>query len=143
MPPSYPSLFSLSSKKKLIQLPSGSDLPMMTPPNSIIQTTLLLHQKTRLAFLLDREIPNGQSGHKLWASSPPGSTFNARHIITNKVFRSFKSLLTNTPLGGLLTDDMGLAKAIQAIALIGTSKERLITKLQHSTPTPLNYQLAI
>ncbi|MBW0575324.1 hypothetical protein O181_115039 [Austropuccinia psidii MF-1] len=34
--PSYPAVFSLSSKQKLIQLPSGSDLPMMTPPHSII-----------------------------------------------------------------------------------------------------------
>ncbi|MBW0504916.1 hypothetical protein O181_044631 [Austropuccinia psidii MF-1] len=32
MPPSYPALFSLSSKQKLKQLPSGSGLPMMTVP---------------------------------------------------------------------------------------------------------------
>ncbi|MBW0592953.1 hypothetical protein O181_132668 [Austropuccinia psidii MF-1] len=31
-PASYPSVLSLTSKQKLIQLPSGSDLPMMTPP---------------------------------------------------------------------------------------------------------------
>ncbi|MBW0489581.1 hypothetical protein O181_029296 [Austropuccinia psidii MF-1] len=31
-PPSYLAVFSLSSKKKPIQLPSGSDLPMMTLP---------------------------------------------------------------------------------------------------------------
>ncbi|MBW0500863.1 hypothetical protein O181_040578 [Austropuccinia psidii MF-1] len=37
-PASYPSVLSLTSKKKLIQLPSESDLPMMTPPHSIIQT---------------------------------------------------------------------------------------------------------
>ncbi|MBW0493803.1 hypothetical protein O181_033518 [Austropuccinia psidii MF-1] len=91
MPPSYPSLCSLTSKKKLIQLPSGSDL-------SMIQTPLLPHQKTKLAFLWDREIPNGQTACNLWATSPPGSTFNARHIITNKVVSSFQSLLTNTPL---------------------------------------------
>ncbi|MBW0510853.1 hypothetical protein O181_050568 [Austropuccinia psidii MF-1] len=53
MLPSYPALFSLTSKQKLIQLPSGSDLPMITPPHSIIQNPLLPHQKTRLAFLLD------------------------------------------------------------------------------------------
>ncbi|MBW0526056.1 hypothetical protein O181_065771 [Austropuccinia psidii MF-1] len=45
-PPSYPAIFSLSSKQKLIQLPSGSDLPM-------INTPLLAHQKSRLAFLWD------------------------------------------------------------------------------------------
>ncbi|MBW0490113.1 hypothetical protein O181_029828 [Austropuccinia psidii MF-1] len=89
IPPSYPALFSLTSKQKLIQLPSEADLPMMTPPHSIIQTTLLPHQKTRLAFLCDRESPNGQSAHTLWDTSPPGSTFNARHIITNKVISSF------------------------------------------------------
>ncbi|MBW0482951.1 hypothetical protein O181_022666 [Austropuccinia psidii MF-1] len=52
-PASYPAVSSLISKQKLIQLPSGSDLPMMTPPHSIIQTPLLPHQKTGLAFLWD------------------------------------------------------------------------------------------
>ncbi|MBW0558220.1 hypothetical protein O181_097935 [Austropuccinia psidii MF-1] len=66
---------------------------------------------------------------------PPGSTFNSRHITTNKVASSFESLLTNTPLGGLLVDDMGLGKTIQAIALIGNSKERLIANPHLSTPT--------
>ncbi|MBW0578874.1 hypothetical protein O181_118589 [Austropuccinia psidii MF-1] len=37
MPPSYPDLFSLTPKKKLKKLPSGSDLPMRTPHHSIIQ----------------------------------------------------------------------------------------------------------
>ncbi|MBW0526485.1 hypothetical protein O181_066200 [Austropuccinia psidii MF-1] len=108
---------------------------MMTPPHSIIQTPLLPHQKTRLAFLWDEEIPNGQSAPNLWATSPPESTFNARHIITNNLVCSFKSLSTNTPLGGLLADDMGLGKTIQAIALIGTSKERLIANPHSSMPT--------
>ncbi|MBW0515690.1 hypothetical protein O181_055405 [Austropuccinia psidii MF-1] len=53
MPASYPAVLSLNSKQKLIQLPSGSDLPMMTPPHSMIQTPLLPHQKTGLAFLWD------------------------------------------------------------------------------------------
>ncbi|MBW0546809.1 hypothetical protein O181_086524 [Austropuccinia psidii MF-1] len=79
MPPSYPVLFSLTSKQKLVELSSGSDLHMITPAQSIIQTALLPHQKTGLAFLWDSELPN------VWATSPPGSTFNARHIITNKV----------------------------------------------------------
>ncbi|MBW0489705.1 hypothetical protein O181_029420 [Austropuccinia psidii MF-1] len=43
--PLYPDVFSLSSKQKLIQLPSGSDLLMITP--------LLPYQKTILAFLWD------------------------------------------------------------------------------------------
>ncbi|MBW0469978.1 hypothetical protein O181_009693 [Austropuccinia psidii MF-1] len=141
--PLYPAVFSLSSKQKVVQLPSGSDLPMMTPPHSIIKTPFLPHQKTGLAFLWDREIPKGKSACNHWATSPPGSPFNARHIITNKVISSFKSLLTNTPLGGLLADDMGLDKTIQAIALIGTSKERLTTNPQHSMPTMLDHQLAI
>ncbi|MBW0588647.1 hypothetical protein O181_128362, partial [Austropuccinia psidii MF-1] len=50
----------------------------------------------------------------------------ARHIIKNKVISLFKLLLTNKPLEGLLPDDIGLGKTIEAIALIGTSKERLI-----------------
>ncbi|MBW0499443.1 hypothetical protein O181_039158 [Austropuccinia psidii MF-1] len=64
-------------------------------------------------------------------------------MITNKAISSFKLPLTNTPLGGLLADDMGLGKTIQAIALIGTSKERLITNPHHSTPTLLDHQLEI
>ncbi|MBW0552080.1 hypothetical protein O181_091795 [Austropuccinia psidii MF-1] len=109
--------------------------PHDDPPHSIIQTPLLPHQKTRLAFLWDQEIPNGQSACNLWATSPPGSTFNARHIITNKVVSTFESLSTNTPLRGLHADDMGLGKTIQAIALIGTSKERLIAYPYRSMPT--------
>ncbi|MBW0483062.1 hypothetical protein O181_022777 [Austropuccinia psidii MF-1] len=91
----------------------------------------------------DQEIPNGQSSHTLWATTPPGSTFKARKIITNKVVSSSQSLLTNTPLGGLPADDIGLGKTIQAIALIGTSKERIITTLHCSMPTTVNHQLAI
>ncbi|MBW0484275.1 hypothetical protein O181_023990 [Austropuccinia psidii MF-1] len=97
------------------------------PPHSIIQTTLLPHQKTRLTFLWDHKILNGKSACNLWATSPPGFTFNSRHIVTNKVVSSFESLAANTPLGGLLADDMGLGKTIQAIALIANSKEQLIT----------------
>ncbi|MBW0491944.1 hypothetical protein O181_031659 [Austropuccinia psidii MF-1] len=51
------------------------------------------------------------------------------------VISTFESLLTNTPLGGLLADDMGLGKTIQAIALIGTSKEQFISNPHLSTPT--------
>ncbi|MBW0529908.1 hypothetical protein O181_069623 [Austropuccinia psidii MF-1] len=36
-PPLYPAVFSLSSKKKLIPLPSGSDLPMINTPSSLIK----------------------------------------------------------------------------------------------------------
>ncbi|MBW0485571.1 hypothetical protein O181_025286 [Austropuccinia psidii MF-1] len=126
-PPFYPPVFSLSSKQKLLQLPSGSNLLM-------INTPLLPNQKTRLALLLDQEITNGQATCNLWATSPPGPTFNARHIIKTKVFSSFESLLTNNPLGGLLAADMGLGKSIQAILLIGTSKEQLIPNPHCSTP---------
>ncbi|MBW0492540.1 hypothetical protein O181_032255 [Austropuccinia psidii MF-1] len=107
MPPSYPALFSFTSKQKMIQLPSRSDLPMMTPPLSMIQTPLLPNQITGLSFLWDQEIPNGKSTRNLWATSPPRSTFNSRHLITNKVVSSFYSLSTNIPLGGLLADHMG------------------------------------
>ncbi|MBW0473721.1 hypothetical protein O181_013436 [Austropuccinia psidii MF-1] len=78
---------------------------------------------------------DNQPVRNLWATSPPGSTFNARRIITNKVVSSFKSLLTNTSLGRLLKDDMGLGKTIQSIALIGTSKQWLIANPHCSTPT--------
>ncbi|MBW0505967.1 hypothetical protein O181_045682 [Austropuccinia psidii MF-1] len=143
MPPSYPALFSLTFQQKLIPLPSGSHLPLMTLHHSIIQTALLPHEKTGLAFLWDHKIPNGQAACNLWAISPPGSTFSAGHIFTNKAVSSFEPLLTNTPLGGLLMDDMGLGETIQDIELIGTTKEQLFTNFHCSTPTSLNYQLAI
>ncbi|MBW0567330.1 hypothetical protein O181_107045 [Austropuccinia psidii MF-1] len=91
--------------------------------------------KCRPSFSLGSRNPQWPISRNLWAISPPGSTFNARHIITNKDVSSFESLLTNTPLGGLLVDDMGLGKTIQAIALIGTSKELLIANPHCSTPT--------
>ncbi|MBW0492489.1 hypothetical protein O181_032204 [Austropuccinia psidii MF-1] len=40
----YPAVFSLSSKQKLIQLPSGSDLPIMTPCHSIIKNPSSLNR---------------------------------------------------------------------------------------------------
>ncbi|MBW0483133.1 hypothetical protein O181_022848 [Austropuccinia psidii MF-1] len=52
-PPSYPALSSLTSKRRLIKLPCGADLPTITLPHSMIQTPLLPHQKTSLAFLWD------------------------------------------------------------------------------------------
>ncbi|MBW0552410.1 hypothetical protein O181_092125 [Austropuccinia psidii MF-1] len=61
-PPSYPALFSLTSKKKMIQLPSGSDLPMIQTP--------LPHQKTGIDFLWDQEILNGNASHTLWGTHP-------------------------------------------------------------------------
>ncbi|MBW0480669.1 hypothetical protein O181_020384 [Austropuccinia psidii MF-1] len=86
-------------------------------------------------------MPNRQSACSLWATSPTGSTFNSRNIITKKVFSSLKFLFVNSPPGGLLVDDMGLSKTLKAISLIGTSKKWLITNPQHSTPTALNHQL--
>ncbi|MBW0475244.1 hypothetical protein O181_014959 [Austropuccinia psidii MF-1] len=100
----------------------------------MIKIPLLPHQKTELAFLWDQEIPNGQLACNLWISSPPGSTFQARNIITNKVVSSFESHSANTPLDGLLADNMGIGKAIQAIALTDTSKEQLIPNPQFTTP---------
>ncbi|MBW0473646.1 hypothetical protein O181_013361 [Austropuccinia psidii MF-1] len=70
--------------------------------------------------------------------NPPitfGSTFNARHIIKNKVVSSFEYLLANAPLGGLLTDDIRLGITIKAISFICTIKEQLITNPQRSTLT--------
>ncbi|MBW0519076.1 hypothetical protein O181_058791 [Austropuccinia psidii MF-1] len=130
-----PKEYDCNTHKKTATITQWIRPPHDDPANSIIQTPLLPHQKTRLAFIWDREIPNGLSVRNLWATSPPRSIFHARHIITNKVVSSFESLLTNDPLGLLLADDMGLGKTIQAISLLATSKERLITNPQNSTPT--------
>ncbi|MBW0536947.1 hypothetical protein O181_076662 [Austropuccinia psidii MF-1] len=40
-PASYPAVLSLTSKQNLIQLPSGSDLPMMTPPHSSVTQLMM------------------------------------------------------------------------------------------------------
>ncbi|MBW0554226.1 hypothetical protein O181_093941 [Austropuccinia psidii MF-1] len=45
MPPSYQALFSLTSKQKLIQLPSGSDLPMVTRPIQLFKRPSSLIKK--------------------------------------------------------------------------------------------------
>ncbi|MBW0541897.1 hypothetical protein O181_081612 [Austropuccinia psidii MF-1] len=67
---------------------------------------------------------------KEWASFSLGSR-NPQWAIS----LTFESLSTNTPLGGLLADDMGLGKTIQALALIGTSKERLFANPHCSMAT--------
>ncbi|MBW0493295.1 hypothetical protein O181_033010 [Austropuccinia psidii MF-1] len=93
----------------------------------MIKSPLLPHQKTGLSFLWDQEVPNGQYYCNFWSTSPPGSTFNAIQIIKNQVISSFESLSANTPLCGILADDMRLGKTIQDIALIVTSKEQPAT----------------
>ncbi|MBW0590881.1 hypothetical protein O181_130596 [Austropuccinia psidii MF-1] len=102
-----PKEYDCHTHTKTHKFTSGSDLSMMTLPNCIIKAPLLPHKKSGLAYLWNQEIPNGQSARNLWATSPPGSTFNARNIIKNKVVSLFESLSTNTPLGGLLAEDMG------------------------------------
>ncbi|MBW0530829.1 hypothetical protein O181_070544 [Austropuccinia psidii MF-1] len=108
-PASYPAVSSFISKQKLIQLPSESNLPRMNPP---------FH----------------------YSNPPPPSSENQTSFSLGSrnpqwpIIPSFESLSTNTPLGGLLADDIGLGKTIQAIASIGTSKEQLIAT-HCSTPT--------
>ncbi|MBW0467232.1 hypothetical protein O181_006947 [Austropuccinia psidii MF-1] len=109
-PTSYPSLFSFASKQKLIQLPSRSDLPMMTLPHPMIQSHSSLIEKLEYLF----------SGIEKFPMDSPPVNFGPPHLpdtllITNKVVSPFESLLTNTPLGGMLTDDMGLGKNIQVL----------------------------
>ncbi|MBW0519110.1 hypothetical protein O181_058825 [Austropuccinia psidii MF-1] len=65
----------------------------------------------------------------------PGTTLETRSSAHLNLFQ------TIPPLGGLLVDDMGLGKAIKAIALISTSKQWLIINSYCSTPTSLNNQL--
>ncbi|MBW0541633.1 hypothetical protein O181_081348 [Austropuccinia psidii MF-1] len=55
--------------------------------------------------------------------------------ISNCQSNPTQTLFVDTPLGGMLADDMGLGKIIQATALTGTTKERLITNPQRSMPT--------
>ncbi|MBW0471509.1 hypothetical protein O181_011224 [Austropuccinia psidii MF-1] len=63
--------------------------------------------------------------------------------LQNKMVISLKSLPTNTPLGRLLADYVVLGKTIQDIALMGTSKEPLITNYHCYMPTLINHQLAL
>ncbi|MBW0503511.1 hypothetical protein O181_043226 [Austropuccinia psidii MF-1] len=77
------------------------------------------------------------------SNPPPPSSRNRTsffmYIITNKVDSSFEYLSTNNPLGILVMDDMRLGIILQAIALIGISKERLIKNPQCSMPTIIIY----
>ncbi|MBW0505094.1 hypothetical protein O181_044809 [Austropuccinia psidii MF-1] len=71
-PPSYPAVFSLPSKKKVIQLPVGSDL-------SMINTSLLPHQKLDYLFSGIKKYPMYNlpvtfgPPHPLDPLSPPGT----------------------------------------------------------------------
>ncbi|MBW0519850.1 hypothetical protein O181_059565 [Austropuccinia psidii MF-1] len=57
-PPSYPSLFSLNSTQKLIQLPSGSDLPIMKPHSMIQTPSSLIKKPDQLLFEIKKSPMN-------------------------------------------------------------------------------------
>ncbi|MBW0462655.1 hypothetical protein O181_002370 [Austropuccinia psidii MF-1] len=114
---------------------SNSQCQIFTPTSPTSSSTPPLYPAV---LSLDQEIPKGPSANNLWGTLPPGSMVNSRHIITKKAVSSLQSLLANTPLGGILVYYMGLGKAIQDIALIGTYKEKLNT-----TPNLLNNQMEI
>ncbi|MBW0492407.1 hypothetical protein O181_032122 [Austropuccinia psidii MF-1] len=63
--------------------------------------------------------------HPLDCLLMPGTSLKTRSSAHSNTFRPIS-----------LLDDMGLGKAIQAIALIGTSKEQLITNAHHHHPPP-------
>ncbi|MBW0562630.1 hypothetical protein O181_102345 [Austropuccinia psidii MF-1] len=113
-------LLSPELHSQLLKIPSGNDLPQIQSLIPFLKSSLNFHQKQGLAFLLDREAPNGKSANSLWLSKPSSSStrINLIHSITKKQVNNLKDSFSNTPLGGLLADDMGLGKSIQCISLI-------------------------
>ncbi|MBW0531243.1 hypothetical protein O181_070958 [Austropuccinia psidii MF-1] len=113
-------LLSPELNSKLLKIPSGNDLPQIQSLIPFLKSSLKPHQKQGLAFLLDREAPNGKLANSLWLNKPSSSSTrrNLIHSITKKQVNNLQDSFSHTPLGCLLEDDMGLGKSIQCISLI-------------------------
>ncbi|MBW0485699.1 hypothetical protein O181_025414 [Austropuccinia psidii MF-1] len=105
---------------QVLNIPSGNDLPQIQSLIPFLKKSLKPHQEQGLAFLLDREPPNGKSANSLWLIKPSSSTRRANliHSITKKQLNNLQDSFSHTQLGCLLADEIGIGKSIQYISLM-------------------------
>jgi SWI/SNF-related matrix-associated actin-dependent regulator of chromatin subfamily A3 len=79
-----------------------------------LNTLLLLHQKTALAFMLQRENGPIPETYRLWKPTEIEGITCYRHIVTNT--RCMMEPIETG--GGILADEMGMGKSLSILALI-------------------------
>jgi SWI/SNF-related matrix-associated actin-dependent regulator of chromatin subfamily A3 len=79
-----------------------------------LNTSLLLHQKTALAFMMQRENGPIPDEYKLWRSTEIEGVICYRHVVTNT-----RCMMEPVETGGgILADEMGMGKTLSILALI-------------------------
>jgi SWI/SNF-related matrix-associated actin-dependent regulator of chromatin subfamily A3 len=79
-----------------------------------LKTSLLLHQKTALAFMTQRENGPIPDEYKLWKPTETEGMICYRHAVTNT-----RSMIEPIETGGgILADEMGMGKSLSILALI-------------------------
>ncbi|MBW0578332.1 hypothetical protein O181_118047 [Austropuccinia psidii MF-1] len=63
-------LVSPELHSQLPKIPSGNDVPQIQSLIPFLKSSLKPHKKEGLAFLLDREAPNGKLANSLWLNKP-------------------------------------------------------------------------
>jgi SWI/SNF-related matrix-associated actin-dependent regulator of chromatin subfamily A3 len=79
-----------------------------------LNTSLLLHQKTALTFMMQRENGPIPDEYKLWRYTETEGIICYRHAVTNTRCM-IKPIETG---GGILADEMGMGKSLSVLALI-------------------------
>ncbi|MBW0529540.1 hypothetical protein O181_069255 [Austropuccinia psidii MF-1] len=105
-------LFLPELHSQILKIPSGNNLKQIQSLIPFLNELLNPNQNQGLAFLLDRETPNGKLANSLWLDKPSSSNkrINLIHRIKKKQVNNLQDSFSHAPLGCLLADDMGLGK---------------------------------
>ncbi|KAI4686441.1 uncharacterized protein J4E84_005720 [Alternaria hordeiaustralica] len=79
-----------------------------------LNTDLLLHQKTALSFMIQREDGPIPEEYTLWKSSVEDGLHCYRHVLT----KGRSMLKPKETGGGILADEMGMGKTLSILALV-------------------------
>ncbi|OAG19999.1 hypothetical protein CC77DRAFT_937415 [Alternaria alternata] len=82
-----------------------------------LHTTLLLHQKTALAFMMQREDGPIPEKYALWKATEEEGVQCYRHAVSNARCRLFRMFKPEETGGGILADEMGMGKTLSILAL--------------------------